>query len=145
MDPRDYVAFHADFPDDAQWDAQGNLFVPGGQTIAESLRTQLQSAGFSCSDVFQHDDYGWTFDAVSEKIKVWCLLAAVEDAWLLILKQKKSIIRYLFVPIGNLAFEEFQDKVHEILTGDERFSKVSWYTKSDYDSGKENRGSPSPR
>ena len=33
MDSRDLVTFDADFPDDAQWDEQGNLVVPGGQAI----------------------------------------------------------------------------------------------------------------
>jgi hypothetical protein len=145
MTLRDFVTFNADFPDDAQWDKQGNLLVPGGQTIAESLRKQLQATGFTCSDIFQHCDYGWTFDVVSDNIDVWCLLAAAEDGWVLMLEREKSIMGRLLGTSDNLAFEGFQDKVHEILTGDSRFIKVLWYSRKDYNSGKGKRGSAKPR
>jgi len=144
MGIRNFVTFDAEFPDDSQWDEQGNLLIPGGKNIAEFFRRQLQEKGFSCSDTSQHSHYGWAFDAVSEKIQVWCLLQTY-DTWLLILEQKKSIVHRLFGSHNNSSFDVFQDKIQEILTMDRRFSKVLWYTRGDFESGKVQCGSPMPR
>lgn len=144
MDRRDFVTFDAEFPDDAQWDEQGNALVPGGREIAEAIKSKLQDRAVSCSDVSQHSFYGWAFDATYENSRVWCLLQA-GDAWLVLLEEQKSLMRRLFGASNTTAFDSLQAKIHDILTGDKRFSNVLWYTKSDYESGKKERAHPSPR
>lgn len=141
MDSRDLVTFDADFPDDAQWDEQGNLVVPGGQAIAEAIKSQLQEEGIFCSDVYQHSWYGWAFDVTFENTKAWCLLQVV-DKCILQLEQQKSLISRLFGPSNTAGFDALKAKVHNILTGDKRFSNVLWYSRADYGSGKQ--GHPSP-
>jgi hypothetical protein len=153
MDRRDFVTFDADFPDDAQWDEQDNPVLPGGRLVAEAIREKLQIAGVSCSAVSQHSFYGWAFDANAENAKVSYLLQAGEGwlpggllcNWLLRLEPQESLLRRWFGPFNSAGFESLQTKVHDILTGDKRFSKVLWYTRADYESGKKERANSSPR
>lgn len=144
MDRRDFVTFDADFPDDAQWDERGNLLVPGGRAIAEAIKDKLQQVGVTCSDVVQHSFYGWAFYATFENSNIWCLLQ-VGDAWLLTLEEQKSLMSRLFGSRKTAGFDRLQTMIHNILTGDNRFSNVLWYTRADYESGKKERARPSPR
>ena len=145
MNRRELVTFAADFADDAQWDQKGNLLIPGGRAIAETIREKLQERGVYSSDVYQHSYYGWAFDAISENFKLWILIAAAKEGWLLQLVQQESLIARLFGSSNTAGFDGLQTKVHDILTGDTRFSNVLWYTKADYESGKKERARPSPR
>jgi hypothetical protein len=144
MDRRDFVTFDAEFPDDAQWDEQGNALVPGGRAVAEAIKDKLQERAVSCSDVAQHSFYGWAFDVKSENSRVWCLLQT-GDAWLLLLEERKSLMKRFFGSSNTAGFDSLQMKIHDILTGDRRFSNILWYTKSDYESGKKERAHRSPR
>jgi hypothetical protein len=143
MDQRDFVTFDADFPDDGQWDEQGNALVPGGRAIAEVIREKLQAHSVPCADLFQHSFYGWAFNAKAENVTVWCLLQAGDD-WLLVLDQQKSILARFFGSSNPAGFATVQSKVHEILRSDKRFSNVLWYTKADYENGRKDRARPSP-
>lgn len=144
MARRDFVTFDAAYPDDAQFDGQGNPVIPGGRAVAEAIRNKLQDAGVFCSDLGQHGFYGWAFFATSENTKVLCLLQT-GDAWLLLLELQESLVSRLFGSPNYAGLDDIQTRVHDILTSDKRFSKVLWYTKADYEGGKKERGLPSPR
>jgi hypothetical protein len=142
MGRRDFVTFTADFPDDAQWDERGDLLVPGGRAIAEALRENFQGRGLRCSEVCRHSSYGWAFDATSEKNKVWTLLAAAAEGWLLQLVQRKSLLAQLIDLTSRNEFPGLQREVHATLTSDKRFSNVLWYTRADYEGRQEGSRTP---
>lgn len=141
MERRNFVTFDADFPDDTQWNEYGDLLIPGGRIIAKAICEKLQERGVICSEVYQHSYYGWAFDANIDNFRVWCLLQ-VGNAWLFSFEEQKPLTSRLLGLSNTTGFDNFQMKVHDILTGDKRFSNVLWYTRADYESGR--RGSPSP-
>lgn len=142
MHRRELVTFDAEFPDDAQWDEQGHVVVPGGRLIAEAIKDQLQGSAF-CSNVSQYSFYGWAFDVTCEDTRVWCLLQT-GDAWLLLLEPQESLMRRLFTSSSFTGFAKLQTKVRDILTVDKRFSNVLWYTRAEYERGEKSRARHSP-
>jgi hypothetical protein len=143
MNCRNLVTFIAHFPDDAQWDEQGNALVPGGRAIAEAIRGQLEARGIACSSVAQHSFYGWAFQTTCGNSKVWCLLQA-GDSWLLELHRRTTLLSRLFGSVDTLELQNLQQNVQDILVRDNRFANVLWYTRSDYESGKKERARPRP-
>lgn len=138
-----FVTFDANFPDDAVWDGQGNLLIPGGRQITETIKGKLQEFGIQCSDVYQHSFYGWGFTAIYNKAKFRCLLQ-VGEAWLLLFDQESSLATQLLGLEKQHEFEYLQEKVHHILKFAQQFSNTLWYTREDYESGRKHRASPSP-
>ena len=143
MERRNFVEFDADFPDDAVWDEDGNNLVPGGQAIAEYLRNQLRERGLPTSKLVQHHFYGWAFEISSEEVDVWCLLQGGGD-WLLIVDPRLSLIERLVGSSRLSGFDKVRSILHDILSNDSHFAKVMWYTRRDYESGRSDRGQPSP-
>jgi hypothetical protein len=145
-EPRTFVTFTADFPDDASWDDRGNLLVPGGRTIAAVLATALRLAGSSCTDVVQHSFYGWTFDVTCDNIKCRFVLADgdAEMEWLLQIEGRLSLLGLSFRRSSCDDIRSCQVRVHEILHNDIRFSNVLWHTREDYESCRTDRASPVP-
>jgi hypothetical protein len=144
MNVREFLEFKADFPDDTNWDQDGNCLVPGGVAIAKLIAQELAAHGYRVSEVVQHSYYGWTFDTCLKKREVWCLLSSSAGGWLLNLQQRSSLICSIF-RTRNLALEEIQDCIQFILSKDNRFSNLLWYTREDYENGRVERASHSPR
>jgi hypothetical protein len=144
MELRDFVTFDANSPDDAEWDQNENLVIPGGRAVAQALTRGLQDKQLSCSPVVQHGDYGWEFEINVAKGRVWCVLAQAEDRWLLILEEKKSLIGRMFGSGHGSVFGEIQGKIHETLSSDTRFTNILWFTRADYEAGKNDRGTDTP-
>ena len=66
-------------PEEWTFDENENPSVPGGQALAEKLRTSVASVAEFVSDVSQHSYYGWRFEAAFEAITVHCVLNAAGD------------------------------------------------------------------
>ena len=144
MSVRDLVTFRAEFPEDAQWDEADHLLVPGGRAIADYLRTRLEQRDFSCTDLIQHEDYGWGFDVAHSDLKVTCLLQGGTE-WFLLLKLKVPLLSRLLRANELEAFEEIQDRIQQVLMGDKRFSHVLWSNNLSRKYGSKEPGSPTPR
>lgn len=141
----DRATFSAEFPDDSQWDDQGTEIVPGGRTIAQTIRERLLEQGVSCSDLDQHSFYGWTFDVSVSAIK-WCLIiTTAAEGWMIQFEQEKSLLSRVFGNSDSDTFTQLLPIVHHILTSDTRFSNILWHTRSDYEGGKQNRARHSPQ
>ena len=142
---RDFVTFDAEFPEDDEWDDEGNLLVPGGKAIAVVIRDQLNQRNFSCTEVVQHSFYGWSFHTRCESMTIWCVLSAPDDGWLLQIVPPITSMRRLLGSNEKAVFECFQDRIHAVLSADNRFSHVFWHTRSDYEAGMKNLSIPMPR
>ena len=141
---RVFVTFNADFPDDTKWNDSGDMVIPGGQTIAEVLKQALESHGCTCSCVYQHSHYGWTFDTTCDSFTSQCVLAAAEGAWLLQLVPKRSLVSLLTGKSHVAKIRLAQTCVHTILKSEDRFSEILWHTRQHYESRRQDRASPVP-
>ncbi|PQO42924.1 hypothetical protein [Blastopirellula marina] len=144
MNKRNVVTFSADFSDDSQWGEQGIEIVPGGQAITQAIKSQLQQQGISCSDIAQHDTYGWAFNAELDKSRIQVLLAAAEGGWLVQLVPRQSVIGLLLGRPEAAGLETVRRNLHDTLAEDKRFFDIKWHTKADYDSCNESAASDSP-
>jgi hypothetical protein len=144
MSLRDLVTFKSEFPDDAQWDDRKNLLVPGGQSIADAIRSQLEEKGIACTEVTQHSFHGWGFQATVAGLVVWCLVQGGHE-WFLRLEQRRSLLQTLLGPDYWARFARLQDHIQAIMMADNRFSNVLWHATRDYEGGLMDRGQPVPR
>ncbi|MGC3969796.1 MAG: hypothetical protein QM775_21435 [Pirellulales bacterium] len=141
-DTRNFVTFDADFIDDAKWTDDGDLVSPGGRAIADALVVALRGEGGIASAVAQQSFYGWTFAVSFDGVEVNCVLQA-GDSWLLTSTRKLALIDRL-VSSHSPAFKEFLQLLHRILANDQRFSKVLWHSREDYEAGKVDRACQTP-
>jgi hypothetical protein len=138
---RTFVTFNAALPDQAEWTEQGSPLVPGGKGIAVALSESLRGTGLCLSEVTQCSFYGWAFEITFPKTKIWCLLQAGET-WLLLLEERKGVFG-LFQFEGSSQLDSTLRAVDQALKQDHRFSSIRWYTKREYEAGRQG-GSNSP-
>ncbi len=119
--------FSASFADDAEWNDEGDLVVPGGKAIATYLVEQLAQSGIEAKPPIQHSYYAWLIEVKDGKATVCCYLQDLQP-WLLTSEAKGSLFG------GGKAKEELHARIVASLTdatrSDERFSEVRWETKA---------------
>jgi len=144
-DVRELVTFITDFPGDEQWNERGDLLVPGGRMITESIRTSFQGAACHCTPVLQHSFYGWTFTVVWQSHSIECIVS-VADAlrWMLQMRLERPLTRRILGDSGASELKASQVHLHEFLKSDQHFSNVLWYTQRDYDSNRDDKASATP-
>lgn len=130
-----HVEFEASFADGARFDDDGTLIVPGGKAIAVWLRAELSRIFKECSDVEQHEYYGWAFFVTPETRKLYCLLQQVGDKWLLICDASSGLfgIRCARGKRRLLELRELIVSASTVLRSDRRFSSVRVYPSGDYE------------
>jgi len=134
MKIRTFVNFEADFPDEAEWDEQGNPVVPDGRSVARVIARSLNTVGFRASEPAQHTFYGWAFDVALPKRTAWCLLQA-PGPWLLLVEERRSGLRRFTAGRSPVDLERLLKALDHVLKADERFSSVQWFTRDEYESG----------
>jgi hypothetical protein len=145
MPVREFVEFASELPYDSVEDEE-RIIVPPGRTVTEWLQAELKRSGFgNCSDVDQHEDYGWYFSITSQHQEFQSLLQGGWDidgtsrGWLLILEFVPSIaslVKGLFRRRDNTVFLSLCRTVQDVLTSDKRTSSIRWYFRDDYDNNK---------
>ena len=123
----DCAIFSADFADDAEWNEEGDLKVPGGKAIAAYLVEQLAKCGIEAKPPIQHSYYAWVFEVQEEKATIRCYLQDL-DPWLLTTEAKGSLFG------GGKVKVELHSRVvvalMEAMKSANRFSEVQWETKA---------------
>ncbi|QDV53293.1 hypothetical protein [Gimesia fumaroli] len=123
----DCVTFCANFPDDSEWNKEGDLITPGGRAIASVLVECLIKQGLNVEPEKQHSYYAWLITVRSEKIRMELYLYDLQP-WVLICEIKRKWFR-------KNALEDLHQqvitKLREVLHTDKRFSKVRWATKEE--------------
>jgi hypothetical protein len=142
---REFVTFSANFASDELWNDAGDLLVPGGKAVAESIQIALERAACHCSPVSKHSSYGWTFDVHFQGETIRLVVAAAEGhRWLLQIESKCSLFRRLFVDSRSAQMKAFQIQLHDVLTSDERLSHVLWHTRRDYENNQDEKATSNP-
>jgi hypothetical protein len=129
---RDCVTFGASFPDDAQWNENGDLILPGGKAVLDAFRKGMQGKGLVCSESEQYEFYGWAFHVRKDAWFVMFLLAEVPEGWLLQIVPHRSFINRLFRRPNLAQLRIWTQAVHEVLSEDDRFSIQKWWTRREY-------------
>jgi hypothetical protein len=129
---RQFVTFKTTtFPDDAEWNDNDDLLVPGGRLVSKAICDLLSGAGFKVSEPRQHSFYGWSFEVIFLDRVEWFLIQGGEP-WLLLVEEHSSLWRRIF---GRGHLQEILDVLHKVLQQDQRFCEVQWFTESEYRSG----------
>lgn len=133
---RSFVEFHAPIPDDSKWSAAGDIIIPPGRMLAESIRFQLL-ATFNCSTVRQHSFYGWSFFAIRGMASAFLLLQPGqqnEDShWLVTCEASGGMVNRVLSGLRSSFVHSVITEIDLILTNDSNISHIAWYTKHEYE------------
>lgn len=136
MEMRTLVSFEASgFQNEAQWTEHGSPVVPDGCSIAKAIVTGLRDAGLNVSDPVQHEAYGWAFEVVLDNETERCLLQC-PGPWLLLLRQKRSILSRLIHRTAFARLKMVLQTVDRVLKHEAKFSVIQWFTESAYEAGR---------
>ena len=135
---RTFITFDADFPDDAEFAASGDIVRPGGNAIMIALADALGGQGYKLSELVQHSFYGWAFTTgkdgehylILQFAGPWLLQAGIQDA------------AGRPVEEADRAFVDLLHTCHHILLADSRFHNIRWFTREEYDKSAPGRASP---
>jgi hypothetical protein len=143
MGPRTHVTFEWDTPDDGEFDDKGNVITPGGQRIAETIRSQLLAQGFQTTAPRNEEDYGWAFNATANGVPVWCLLQFA-DPWLFLTHVHLRSIHWLRGRKPTQAQARVCTAVHDVLVTSGRARSVRWFGREEFQTSKGEGGAPRP-
>lgn len=140
---RTYVSFEADFPDDGEWDDQGNVICPPGLAIAKSLQAAFKSESIDVGDPENHEDFGWEFDCSVGRAGLWVLLQFATP-WLVIVHRRPWILNPVRRGARIEALQRVCRTIDKTLKSDPRFRQVEWFTREEYERRRRSRGASAP-
>lgn len=138
---RTLATFEVECADDSLWDDNDNLVMPRGRILAEGLSDKLRERGFISSPVVQHSFYGWHFDLNRNHESVQLILQGGQP-WILVADETQRQSAGLTNDVSLLRSALLQ--INDILQNDTMFSKISWFTRREYESGNTENGATSP-
>lgn len=140
---RTFVTFSAAFEDDAVYASELEIIAPAGKNVATAIGQGLVGLGYSCSQPTQHSYYGWSFNVRIVRQCFWLLLQG-GDPWLLICHQERTFFERLLRKFDYAIMRSFLTDVNNILNDDERFTKVQWWSREDFEANRDNAARESP-
>ena len=134
MSLRTHVVFEADFTEDGVWTQSGAVVQPSGLNIASTLTEMLIHKDFEVSKATPIESYGWDF-TVSRV--VWFVLQC-PGPWLLLSKNNGPLVRKLFdAKALAVTHRDVLEKLNALLHQDSRFHDIRWFTREEYEKGKD--------
>jgi hypothetical protein len=130
-----FVTFESELPDDTTYGTAGDVEIPGGKNIAESISKALRNAGFVVEEPQQHGSYGWAIDVRIRRALIWCLLQC-PGPWLLITEQQRTFSDWFLRRRYDDEHAQLNEAIARIVsTKPCSFSK--WFTREEYESSSE--------
>jgi hypothetical protein len=140
MSMQTLVEFDADFPNDSEWDAAGNLQTPGGRAVITWISQSLRTNSLECSEVTQKSFYGWQCQVYCDGMKSQLVIqAGCTSMWLLICEPLPSPWRGLFGGTNSTSQQKILFALDSILKIDSRVSHIQWFSREEYEGGKHPR------
>ena len=124
-----FALFESSLPDDSV-EENGDITVPAGRNVMESISQRLKETGLKTSVVSQHSFYGWSFEAWIEGRKFWFLIQAGAP-WLLIVNDRRALFRRVFE--GQAPFRAALRVCDAALRGLNHTSGTEWLTQAAYE------------
>jgi len=125
---RNFATFASSLPNDSE-ESGGDIVVPSGRNLMESMRSAYRNAGHDTTVVDQHSFYGWSFDVIGEEGRFWHMIQG-SDPWLLIVEDSRPVWKKLLRGHGD--FARFVEKAHDIISAAPGISDVRWFTEHEW-------------
>lgn len=129
MNLRNFALFESSLPDD-RVEESGDIAVPAGRNVLESLSQRFEERGFKTSIVSPHSFYGWSFEARIANRKFWFLIQGGLP-WLLIVQDRRSFLRRVLE--GTSSFNEALSVSDAALRALAHVSGIKWFTQAEYE------------
>ena len=124
-----FALFDSSLPDDSV-EESGDITVPAGRNVMESLSQRLKEGGIETSVVSQHSFYGWSFEARIEGRRFW-LLVQGGLPWLLIVNDRRAFFRRVIE--GDAPFRAALRSCDSALRALGHVSEIEWLTQAAYE------------
>ena len=118
--------FKTSAPEEWTFDANENPDVPGGQVLAQKLRTGVEHAARAVSSVSQHSYYGWRFDVAFEDVEILCVLNAAAEECYFTIEVASILPSWLLSRRRRRAFVECEGLFDAVLHGLPEITDVTW-------------------
>ena len=121
-----------------------------GDDVARWLAEQLRSKGYQAAEVPGQEDFGWYFRFTKSGIE-HCLVIGhrpgdnnEEGLWIGWLERSRGFLASLVGARKRGIQPAAARAIHEILSGSPQIRDVRWHFGRDFDSGREDTGTPEP-
>lgn len=137
---RDHLVCKADFPGEGGWIAdRADESNPPGRELAEFLHAALHGYTTAMSEVWNEEDFGWSFNCDRERVTINVLVQHLEH-WLIICRIVSFMPRFLRSRRYQAALNDVCKKIDRTARADSRFRDLQWFTREEYiRSERENR------
>ena len=142
MELRTFVSFEWSVAASDQLGPGGEVIVPAGRSIMETLRSEMAKSGFEITDVEQHESYGWSFETRVDGTRVWSMLQFSEP-WLLITDAPVSWLGKL-KGRNNEPLSKVCAGLSQCLRNLPLASKVQWFTRKEFQQSGGQGGAAAP-
>ncbi len=130
---RNYLVCKADFPHECTLTDRTDEPIPAGRELAEHLHSILQNHTSGITEVWNHEDFGWSFNCDWENTTINVLIAFHdEERWLIIFIIVSLIPWFLRSRKYDVSLGRFCEKIDSVARADERFSDLRWFTPAEY-------------
>ena len=119
------IAFRSGWPEDGEFDQDGNPTVPDGRDLAEALATELRSVGVEVGPVWDHSFYGWAFRAWYRRCSFYSVFNVGCGEGYFSVMSEFWIWRWLQLRGPRSAFSEFSSLAFATLLGLDRIEPAS--------------------
>lgn len=122
--------FNADFPDDAEFDEEGEVVIAPGRNAAAAIATLFEQAGYKCSGPTA-DENRWGYHVETEgRASMWFGLSTFEDDEYYLDARDASFLDKFF-PSAKRKYLKYIRILGDLLSGDPRFRNLRWFAEKD--------------
>lgn len=122
-----------------------------GDDVAKWLMAELKQRGFQTVGEAGQEDFGWYFTFQAGGIEHDFIIGfrpdeeeSAEGDWIGWLERRTGLISSLFGGRKRGIQPAAAQAIHAVLTGSPQIQDVRWHERQDFDSGREELGSPQP-
>jgi hypothetical protein len=120
-----------------------------GDDLATWLAEQLRRKGHQASEKPGQEDFGWYFTFLISGIEYFFVIGhqpgdGAEGAWIGWLERKRGFVAFVLGGHKRGIHPDAAWAIHEILSSSSQIQNVRWHLRRDFDSGREESGTPTP-
>jgi hypothetical protein len=121
-----------------------------GDDLAKWLAEQLRSKGHQASEVPNQEDFGWYFTFIESGVEHCFVIGHrpgdddAEDVWIGWLERNRGFVASVLGGRKRDIQPDAAWAIHEILSSSPQIQNIRWHLRRDFDSGREEIGTPTP-
>lgn len=120
-----------------------------GDDVAKWLAAQLRSKGYQAAEEPGHEDFGWYFGFSVNDIQ-HCLVIGYREEdngqgiWVGWVERSRGLMASIFGRRKHGIEGAAAQAIHEVLANDPKIQSIHWHFENDFNSGREESGTPEP-